>query len=111
MEEIRYESKELERLCTQERYAKGKLGVPGMKKLRTRMAELVAAPTVTELPIAGDPHPLKYELAGHYAVGLDGGRRLVFKPIEPAPRNGSGEIEWQRVTRIIITAIEDYHSG
>jgi toxin HigB-1 len=111
MDEIRYGSEEIKQLCTDKRYARGKLSVQGMKKLRTRMADLVAAPTVTELPIAGNPHPLKYDLAGHYAVGLDGGRRLVFKPIEPAPRNGSGDIEWQRVTRIIITAIEDYHRG
>jgi len=111
MKEIRYESKELERLCNDERYARGKLNSAGMKKLQTRMAALEAAPSVAELPPAGRPHPLQRELADHYAVDLDGGRRLIFKPIDPAPRNGQGEIDWQRVSRIIITAIEDYHRG
>lgn len=111
MEEIRYESKDLERLCQDERYAKGRLGLPGKKKLWTRMAALEAALTLGELPSAGQPHPLERDLKGHFAISLDGGRRLVFKPIEPAPRNGKGNIEWKQVSRIIITAIEDYHSG
>ena len=111
MEEIRYESKELERLCQDDRYAKGRLGLPGKKKLWTRMAALEAAPTLGELPHAGRPHSLERDLEGFFAISLDGGRRLVFRPIEPAPRTGKGEIEWQRVSRIIITAIEDYHRG
>ena len=111
MEEIRYDSKELERLCHDERYAKGKLGLPGMKKLRKRMAELEAAPTVGDLPPAGNPHPLKRDLDGHFAIELDGGRRLVFKPNEPIPKDDRAHIDWRRVSRITITHIGDYHDG
>ena len=111
MEEIRYDSKELERLCHDERYAKGKLNVQGMKKLRRRMEDLEAAPTLAELPPVGRPHPLDRDLADHYAIDLDGGRRLVFKAIDPAPRDDRGRIDWPQVSRIIITHIEDYHDG
>jgi hypothetical protein len=44
-------------------------------------------------------------------VSLDGGRRLIFKPVDPAPRDGRGRIDWRRVSRITITAIKDYHRG
>jgi proteic killer suppression protein len=111
MEEIRYDSKELERLCNDDRYCTGKLGLPGKKKVWARMAELEAAPTVGDLPKAGDPHPLERELEGFFAVSLDGGRRLIFKPVVPAPRDGRGRIDWRRVSRITITAIKDYHRG
>lgn len=111
MEEIRYDSEELRRLCTDNRFAKGRLGVPGAKKLALRLAQLEAAPTLGDLPNAGRPHALERDLAGSFAVSLDGGRRLIFKPIDPAPLDDRGEIEWQRVSRIIITAIKDYHRG
>ena len=111
VEEIRYDSEELKRLCTDARFARGRIGVPGAKKLTLRLAQLEAAPTLGELPNAGRPHALERDLAGFFAVALDGGRRLIFKPLDPAPLNGRGEIEWQRVSRIIITAIKDYHRG
>lgn len=70
---------------------------------------LEAATCVTDL-IAGNPHPLKGERAGQFALDLAGGWRLVFSPDhDPCPAGHDGSIEWSRVTIIIIEYIGDYH--
>jgi len=74
---IVYDNKDLEQLCLRDRLQKKQLGQSGARKLRARLADLLAAPRVTDL-IAGHPHPLTGDRAGQFALGLDGGRRLVF---------------------------------
>ena len=50
------------------------------------------------------------DLAGHLALDLDGGRRLVMRPKDdPAPTKDDGGLDWSRVASVIVTAIEDYH--
>ncbi len=63
---------------------------------------LVAAGCVTEL-VAGRPHALKGDRAGEFAVDLEGGKRLVFKPDnDPIPLIEDGSIDWSKVTAVCI---------
>jgi addiction module HigA family antidote len=55
--DISFASKKLEKLCSDSREAMKVLGADGARKLRTRLADLEAADTVSEL-VAGRPHPL-----------------------------------------------------
>lgn len=48
-------------------------------KLRTRLADLIAAESVQDL-VYGKPHPLKGKRLGQFAVSLEGAQRLVFEP-------------------------------
>lgn len=107
---ILYKNRGLEELCTDDRKAKKELGLPGFRKLRDRLADLEAASVVGEL-VAGRPHPLVGDLKGHFAVSLDGGRRLVFEPaFDPPPRRANDDgIDWDHVDSVRIVAIEDYH--
>ena len=106
---ILFDSKELERLCQEERHALRSLGKDGARKLRARFADLQAAHRVTDL-VAGRPHPLVGDRAGQFAVDLDGGRRLVFRPEhDPIPTRDDGAIDWARVTAVRITFVGDYH--
>lgn len=58
----------------------------------------------------GRPHPLTGDRAGEFAVDLEGGTRLVFKPDnEPIPLNEDGSIDWSKVTAVCIVFIGDYH--
>lgn len=106
---ILFQDDSLEDLCREERKQKKELGADCAKKLRARLADLVAAARVTDL-VAGKPHPLDKDLAGKFAVSLDGGRRLVFEPAhDPLPVKEGGGIDWASVTVIRIVFVGDYH--
>ena len=104
-----FRDKKLRVLCEKQATARKKLGDACAHKLQTRLAELEAADTVAEL-VAGNPHPLKHDRAGQFALELAGGFRLVFTPAnEPVPLTPDGAIDWSRVTIVCIEFIGDYH--
>jgi toxin HigB-1 len=76
--DVAFGNKALKDLCEQSKVAQRKLGSASAGKLRSRLADLVAARAVTDL-VAGRPHPLKGDRAGQFAVDLSGGLRLVFE--------------------------------
>ncbi len=107
--EITFKGKKLRKLCQEQREAQKQLGEKCARKLRTRLADLMAAEAVTDL-ITGRPHPLKGDRAGEFALDLDGGKRLVFESAnEPVPLNEDNSIDWSKVTSIRIVFIGDYH--
>ncbi|HEY9800361.1 MAG TPA: type II toxin-antitoxin system RelE/ParE family toxin [Leptolyngbyaceae cyanobacterium] len=107
--EITFADSKLQKLCEEQNLAQRKLGANCAKKLRTQLTILGAASCVTELVI-GHPHPLKGDRAGEFAVNLEGGKRLVFKPdIDPVPLTEDGSIDWSKVTAVCIVFIGDYH--
>ena len=87
-----------------------RLGKPGSKKLRGRLADLQAASCVGEL-VAGNPHPLKGDRRHQFSLDLDGGRRLVFEAADdPIPKTPEGAIDWSHVSKVRIVFIGDYHA-
>lgn len=107
--EITFHNSKLKKLCEQQKEAQRKLGQNCARKLRSRLADLMAVESVTEL-IAGQPHPLEGDRAGEFAVNLAGGKRLVFKPEnDPIPKNEDGSIDWSNVRKVCIVFIGDYH--
>ena len=55
-------------------------------------------------------HPLKGDRKGKLAVWVSGRMRLVFRPAnDPLPLKENEELDWTRVTEIVIEKIEDYH--
>lgn len=86
-----------------------KLGAPGARKLRARLADLMAATTMTDVK-RGSPHPLKGDFAGCLALDLHGGMRLVVEPADdPVPKNDDGSIDWSSVAAVTVVHIGDYH--
>lgn len=107
--EIRFKDKQLQDLCNKKVVAVKKLGDIGARKLQTRLADIAAASRVSDL-IAGNPHPLKGDRHGQFALDLTGGWRLVFGPAnEPLPRRDDASIDWSAVTIVCIEYIGDYH--
>ena len=107
--EIRFKDKQLRELCEKKAVAAKKLGDIGARKLQTRLADIGAATRVTDL-IAGNPHPLKGDRLGQFAMDLAGGWRLVFAPAnDPIPRRDDASIDWSAVTIVCIEYIGDYH--
>lgn len=96
-------------LCESATTADRKLGRKCAKSLRKRLADLAAARSVSEL-VAGHPHPLRGDRKGQFAINLEGGRRLVFRPTEePPPLSADDAVDWSRVDNITIVFIGDYH--
>lgn len=107
--EITFKDKKLRKLCEVQKEAQKKLGAKCARKLRSRLSDLIAAESVTDL-VSGRPHPLKGVRAGEFALDLDGGKRLVFEPANnPVPLNEDGSIDWSKVTFVCIVFIGDYH--
>ncbi|CAN7744080.1 killer suppression protein HigA [Pseudorhodoferax sp. LjRoot39] len=107
--EIRFQDKRLRELCEKKAAATKKLGDAGARKLQTRLADLMAAARVSDL-VAGNPHPLKGDRLGQFAVDLSGGWRLVFAAAnDPVPRREDTTIDWSAVTIVCIEFIGDYH--
>ena len=107
--EIHFKDKKLRELFEKQAVATKKLGDIGARKLRARLADLTAVTCVTEL-VAGNPHPLKGDRLGQFALDLAGGWRLVFASAnEPVPRREDASIDWSAVTIVCIEYIGDYH--
>lgn len=107
--DIEFSSADLQALCEQQRLMTRELGNNCCRKLRSRLADLMAAANVAELT-AGRPHPLKGNRAGQFAIDLHGGKRLVFEPAHnPLPTREDNSIAWELVTKIRIVFIGDYH--
>ncbi|MCF7963304.1 MAG: hypothetical protein K9M08_21400 [Pirellula sp.] len=55
-------------------------------------------------------HELKGNLAGKLAVDLVHPDRLIFSPDhDPRPVLADGGLDWQKVTKIVIEGIGNYH--
>lgn len=107
--EVRYKDKKIRDLCEKQAVAEKKLGAASARKLKVRLVALEAAGRVTDL-VAGNPHPLKGDRLGEFALDLAGGWRLVFAPAnDPCPTRHDGSVEWSQVTIISIEYIGDYH--
>lgn len=107
--EIFFKDNKLKAFCEQRDVAIKKVGAVCARKLRTRLADMLAVNAVSELT-AGNPHPLHGERAGQFALDLEGGFRLVFEPAhDPAPRKIDGGIDWAKISRVRIIFIGDYH--
>lgn len=107
--EIRFRDKKVQDVCEKQALAVKRLGEIGARKLRSRLGDLSAASCVTDL-VAGNPHPLKGDRQGQFALDLAGGWRLVFVPAnDPVPETPDAAIDWAQVTIVSIDYIGDYH--
>lgn len=106
---IHFRDKKIRELCERQAVANKKLGALCARKLSTRLSELEAACRVSDL-VAGNPHTLKRDRVGQFALDLAGGWRLVFAPDhDPCPVRPDGGIDWSHVTVVCIEFIGDYH--
>lgn len=107
--DIHFKDKKRRDLCEKRLVAEKKLGAACARKLRSRLDDIVAATCVTELT-AGNPHPLKGDRFGEFALDLAGGWRLVFEAgHDPCPQREDRSIDWSQVSIISIVFIGDYH--
>ncbi len=109
--DLSYRKRKLERQCTDLKEASKALGAEQAKRLRQRIADLLAAPTLAEFRhLPGRCHELKADRAGELSLDLNGPYRLIFRPTaSPPPTMSSGGLDWNAVTAVEVVEILDTH--
>jgi plasmid maintenance system killer protein len=110
--EVLFQDRKLEKVCSDDSRLRRKYGVKRAKLLIYRLDELEGAKNLEAM--RGAPHARCHELkgnrAGTLAVDLEHPYRLIFEPAhDPIPRKADGGLDWTKVTRVRILAVEDYH--
>ena len=92
--------------------ARASLGKVGGDRLMRRLEDMRSSNTLAifrTLP-QGRCHPLKGNYKGKFAVDLDNPYRLIFEPAnDPLPTLEDGGLDLNRITKVRILRIEDYH--
>lgn len=111
---ISFSNRKLARECNEDARMQKVHGQRRAKVLRLRLAQISAAPSLSDLgPPYNGPgrcHELTGNRKGRLSVDLDGPYRLIFKCVnEPVPGKDDGGLDWSRVTEIEVIGIEDTH--
>jgi proteic killer suppression protein len=96
--DLRFATRDLERICTDDRRMQRALGAQVAKALRLRMAELLRVEEMDDLLLGtGRWEQLKADRVGQWSARLTGNWRLIVQP--------EGD---QRIT-VVVVEIVDYH--
>ena len=108
---ISFSKKKLQKICNSEKKLRGEYGDRMSEKIQIRLFSLDEADSLEQLRGApGRCHELTGDLVGHLALDLVHPMRLIFFPDhDPIPRTDEGTLIWERVTRVTIFDIRDYH--
>jgi len=106
---IKFGSSKLENLCLDKEKARKKYGKNIAKKLIMRLNQLQAFENLMQVPHKPPfrRHKLKGEYEGCFAVVIEGGFRLIFKPI--IEDNSNDNTDLKKVKKILILEVKDYH--
>jgi plasmid maintenance system killer protein len=109
--EISYKSRKLEKQLTDPKELNksfGKLAI----KIKMRLKNLTDADNLAIMKTisAARCHELKGDRKGELAVDVSENFRLIFEPLhDPIPQKDDGGLNWEKVIKIRINEIEDYH--
>ncbi len=107
---IIFHSSKMQKACSSEREMFKVYGSVLGKKLKQRLFELDAAPTMDQIPSYARCHPLTGKLKGYYAIDLAQPYRLIFKPCSDVLALKSDEsLDLSLVDKIEIIRVSDYH--
>jgi len=96
--ELDYADRELERVCTDERYMQRKLGAQMAKALKLRIAELRYVTEMSDLLLGtGRWEELSENRQGQWSARITGNWRLI---VEPKP---------DEATTVVVIELVDYH--
>jgi plasmid maintenance system killer protein len=112
---IEIPNNKLKRTIEDDEERKKHFGMEMAKKIKLRMASLVAAESLADfLPPYFGPercHELKGNLEGTFSIDLKHPYRLLFQPINADTQAKTSSVQeyWQSITSIEITGIKDTH--
>ncbi len=107
-----FKTKKFQKECNAKKTLIRIYGQRRTKLIRRRLDELMAATTLEDIRRLPGPrcHELRGNRAGQLSVDLDHPYRLIFKPAnDPLPEKPDGGLDWNQITAIEISGIEDTH--
>ena len=110
--EINFKSRKLAKVLNEEARLVKEYGAKMARKIRTRLAVLVAMPNLDMVPRVPPErcHRLKGDFKGCYALDVEHPFRIVIEPDhDPLPTKADGGLDLARVTAVTILDILDYH--
>lgn len=108
--DISFSTIALRTLCEDPKVADANYKLDVAASLRGRLADIVAADTVLDLPPVGNPRPLFVDEQEQYVLDLTSPYTLHFCSAHvKTPRLATGEVDWSRVSRIKLLAITKGH--
>ena len=104
---ISFETTKLRTICESSEEADAEFGQEIANRLRTRLADLAAAPSVGELP-HGLPAAIRLNGMEAWALRVSEALRIAFV-VNHAKHQGGvvGRIEWEKVRRVKLIDISD----
>lgn len=105
-----FSSKRIRELCEDEDLALTELGHAVAEKLKSRLADFNAYDNVADI-IVGNPTEVQGSPYANYQVDLSDGFRLIFCSSHVKQPINNGNIDWKRVSRIIILKIAQDESN
>jgi len=106
--ELAFANKALRHICESQLTAERELGIEIAKKLRARLSDLRAASSIADL-VASTTEKLD-QASERMAFALSSTVRIIFCANHvKIPRTRSGEVNWQKVSRIKLLEIEVAH--
>jgi proteic killer suppression protein len=104
--ELLFKTQMLRTICEEEARAVSMLGVEAADRLRSRLADLRAAGTVSDL-VAGNPN-FSGDRNSELRIRLDDEHDIFCRPNHATPPTDSaGLIDWPRVHRLQVVEIEE----
>lgn len=106
--EIFFRERRLQRDCEDPKLLSRRFG-QFATPLRRRLAQLRAAEVLADV-VLGNPHPLRGNRAGQFAVTITQNYRLIFELADdPLPLLDDGTVDIAQVSAIRILEVGDYH--
>jgi len=103
--ELSFTNTEIRKICEDNTVAKETYGQEVAYKLKSRLADLIAADNVMDLPVGnifmynnGDAYKCKIDLSGGYKI-------IFCQNHVKVPLDDNGETNWSKVSRIKILQI------
>jgi len=110
--EVLFRTRKLQKICNSGRETIRHFGQRRGRLLQMRLADIAAASTLAELSTLPQArcHPLSGDRTGQFAVDLEQPFRLILEPAhDPLPLKADAGIDLERVTRVWIVEVTDYH--
>lgn len=93
-------------ICENEEFAQNTLGSELAKKLKTRLADVMASNCVMDIP-TGSPRQIVLENQLAFLVNIWPPHHLIFLSVhQHKPLNALGQLDWHQVSRIKIINIQ-----
>lgn len=111
--EIFFRTKKLHKQCNKRKKCIKTFGQICADKIRARLDDLIDSPNLEfvrqYLPQAR-LHALQGNRKGQYALDLEHPKRLIIKPHHnPLPELPSGGTDLEKITKVLVIEIDDYH--